>query len=109
MRPSSFPAPVWMHPTAEKVGTRLPEDIVRVDRGDIPPVLGGRQLENGGVKMGRVLGGISGRADIADNLPLFYLVAFVQTIRIPFEVGVVVTELFGRVELIDGPSAGFAL
>ena len=57
----------------------------------------------------RVLGGVSRRAHVTEDLPLADLLAFGQTVGIAIEVGVVVAEPLGRVELVDGDAAGLAV
>src|SRR5688500_1602091 len=77
-------------PAGQKVGSRSAEDIVGVDRRAFPPAFGGRELEHGKMEMRCVPGGVARGADVANHLPTLHRVAFLQSRRVAFEVGIVV-------------------
>src|SRR3954468_19406046 len=87
---------------------RLSEDIVRIDGSALPPVLVGRQFEDGEMEVRGVFGGISGGSDVADDLPLFDRVALAQPVSVSLEVGIVIAVSFAGIELVDRRPAGLA-
>ena len=66
------------------------------------------KLENREVQMRRIGIGITGRADIAYQVAFLQELAFRQSLGIPVQVGIVVSVVLGRVELINRQSAGLA-
>ena len=81
---------------------------IRIERASVPPPAVVAELEHREVKVGRVRRRVAGGPDIPDDLALRHRIAFAQPGRVPFEVGVVVAEPSGRIELIDGVAALFA-
>ena len=53
--------------------------------------------------------GVSGVADVSDDIALFHLVSFGETGSVAGEVSVVKDQLLVRIELIDRGAAAFAL
>ena len=52
---------------------------------------------------------VASRPDIADDVALRDALAIAQACRVPLKVGVVVAELFGGIELVDGDPASLAV
>src|SRR5205085_8170865 len=84
-----YPAPAWMDSAGGRLES-LAQNVVGVERGALPPVLGRGQTEDGKMQVGRVFRGVARRADEPDDLPFPDLVSFFESLGVPFEMGVVI-------------------
>ena len=57
----------------------------------------------------RVRRRVAGRADVPDDIAAFDALALAKTVRVPFEMRVVIADRAGRIELIHGIPAGLAV
>src|SRR5262245_13497557 len=88
---------------------RLPtEHQIRIDRFAMPPPFLGTELEDRKVQVRRSRRRVAARADVADHVAGRDAAAFTETVRVAFQVRVVVREASVRIELIDRVAAGFA-
>src|SRR5262245_21800415 len=79
----------------------LVEDLVRIECFALPPAAAVVELEDAEMQVRRVWRGISGGADVADDVPFRYRFAVVQSVGVAFEVRVVVLQPAGRIDLVD--------
>ena len=81
---------------------------IRVQRLALPPLLFRAEEENCEMEVRMQFIGVSGRADIADNLPSHDAIAFSKAVLVPVKVGVVIGILFRGIEFVDCESTGHA-
>src|SRR5262245_42098271 len=65
----------------------VPVERERVDRRALPPLLAGRQLEDGEVQVRRILRGVAGSPHIADDVAAADRVTFAQVVDVAVEMG----------------------
>src|SRR5947199_5644403 len=79
-----------------------------IDRHTLPPLFLGAKLEDGQMKMRRVRVGISGCADVADDVACMHEHAFFDVVRVVVKMRVIVAITFSGIELIDRITTGSA-
>ena len=94
---------------AQKRTGCLAQHVVGIDRRAFPPVPRIGEAKDGKVQVRSRFWGIARSPDIPDHLALVNGLAFAKAIGVALEMGVVVAEIRGGVELVDSDASGFTV